>query len=125
MDKADTVTARVRAWVEGVLAQAADPGAADRTRPFLANLDRLAAAFPDEQRASAAAMIAPLEEALSEAGLPDAVAQAHVVYLLAVAAMHEHIRERTKPAKRDVDRLVGFCLAGLGINERSAPGPRR
>jgi AcrR family transcriptional regulator len=120
MDKADTVAAQMRAWVEGVLAQAADPEAADRTRPFLANLDRLAAAFPEEQRASAAAMIAPLEKALAAAGVTDAEQRAHLVYLLAVAAMHEHIRDRTKPARRDVDRLVEFCLAGLGIDGREA-----
>src|SRR3954464_11807351 len=40
---------RVRAWIQGVLAQAAHPGAAARTRPFLAHQDRLAELFPDEQ----------------------------------------------------------------------------
>ncbi|MGR6999734.1 TetR/AcrR family transcriptional regulator [Yinghuangia aomiensis] len=38
---------RVRAWIEGVLAQAGDPVAAARTRPFLAHQDRLAEPVPD------------------------------------------------------------------------------
>ena len=130
MAKASGVTDRVRAWVEGVLAQAADATAAGRTRPFLANLDRLAEGYPEEQRASAVAMVAPLEEALVSAGVPDPAAQAHLVYLVVVAAMHEHIRDRTKPAPRDVDRLVTFCLRALDLDEQTSQrssrrGPRR
>jgi len=40
----------VYAWIEGVLAQASRPDAAARTRPFVANQDRLSDAFPEEQR---------------------------------------------------------------------------
>lgn len=116
MAKTDTLAGQLRAWIEGVLAQAADPEAADRTRPFLANLDRLAGAYPDEQRASAEAMLAPLEEALSVAGRKDATEQARLVYLLAVAAMHEHIRERSKPSRREIEALVRFCLRALGVD---------
>ena len=41
---------QVRAWIEGVLAQAKDPVAASRTRPFVVSPDRLAEAFPAEMR---------------------------------------------------------------------------
>src|SRR5579863_1636924 len=43
---------QVRAWVEGVLAQAADPGAAARTRPWVTSEQRLSELFPEEQQAS-------------------------------------------------------------------------
>ena len=46
MNKATTAADRVRAWIEGVLAQASDTRAAGRTRPFLTDQDRLAEAFP-------------------------------------------------------------------------------
>ena len=52
MNKATTAADRVRAWIEGVLAQASDKRAAGRTRPFLTDQDRLAEAFPREQQAS-------------------------------------------------------------------------
>jgi AcrR family transcriptional regulator len=52
MNKATTAADRVRAWIEGVLAQASDTRAAGRTRPFLTDQDRLAEAFPREQQAS-------------------------------------------------------------------------
>src|SRR5207253_3243172 len=48
---------KVRAWVEGVLAQASRPEARTRTLPFVANEDRLAATFPAEQQASVDALV--------------------------------------------------------------------
>ena len=44
MQRVDTPEARVRAWIEGVLAQASDARAAGRTRPFVKGQDRLAEA---------------------------------------------------------------------------------
>jgi AcrR family transcriptional regulator len=116
MAKAQGPAGQVRAWVEGVLAQATDPEAAARTRPFLANLDRLAEQYPDEQRASVELMIEPLAEAVTDLGdgtgpaWPDAVA----IYHLAVGAMHSHIRDGTAPSAGEVEHLVGFVLAALG-----------
>src|SRR5207237_8753121 len=52
VDRAATPEAGLRAWIEGVLAQADDPQAAARTRPFLANQDRLAEPLPEAQQAS-------------------------------------------------------------------------
>ncbi|WP_345677107.1 TetR/AcrR family transcriptional regulator [Yinghuangia aomiensis] len=115
---------RVRAWIEGVLAQAGDPVAAARTRPFLAHQDRLAEQFPTEQRNSAEAMIGPLREVLAEvyasagaadAGRPDADADALTVYRLTVACLHDHLRARTAPGPEETARVVEFALRGLGL----------
>ncbi|WP_328405047.1 TetR family transcriptional regulator [Streptomyces sp. NBC_00390] len=113
----------VRAWIEGVLAQAADRRAAARTRPFLAHVDRLAARFPDEQRASEEAMIQPLALALREAAATgvlngagegaDHDRDARTVYLLTIAVLHEHLRTGTRPETAETDHLVRFALAGL------------
>jgi len=40
------------AWIAGMLAQAADPEAAARTRPFVVNSARLAELYPEQQQAS-------------------------------------------------------------------------
>ena len=50
MAKADTAEGKLRAWIEGVMAQASDETAAAKTRPFLANLDRLAEQYPRTSR---------------------------------------------------------------------------
>src|SRR5207247_2558994 len=52
MARARSRDGRIRAWIEGVLAQASRPDAASRTRPFFANEDRLASTFADEHQAS-------------------------------------------------------------------------
>ncbi|MGW9212016.1 TetR family transcriptional regulator [Embleya sp. NPDC055664] len=63
MSAADDVAGKVVVWIEGVPAQAGDPVAAARTRPFMDHQHRLAELFPAEQRESVEAMIRPLREA--------------------------------------------------------------
>jgi AcrR family transcriptional regulator len=123
MSRTSDPVAAVRAWIEGVLAQAADARAAARTRPFLTHVDRLAARFPDEQRASEQTMITPLVSALREAAalglLPgagrggDVERDARTTYLLTIAALHEHLRTGTRPGPAETGHLVAFVLGGL------------
>ena len=107
MARADTGEKKVAEWIEGVMAQAADPTAAARTRPFVANQDRLAEAFPDDHQASVDALVQQLAEALDG----DRRA-AEAIYLLTMAALHKHLTYGTRPTRADVASLVQFCLGG-------------
>src|SRR3989442_1375242 len=89
------------------LTQAADPPAAARTRPFVANQDRLAEAFPDDHQASVDALVRQLAGALDG----DRRA-AEAIYLLTMAALHKHLTYGTRPTRTDVASLVQFSLAG-------------
>lgn len=103
---------RVRAWIEGVLAQARDADAAAATRPFAVNGDRLSARFPDEAQRSRDRVLAPL---VAEVRERDALA----VYHLAMGVLHDALRERRPPTRADVDHIVEFALRGTGRwNER-------
>src|ERR1700686_231556 len=66
MARATSPSDKVRAWIEGVLAQASNPEAAARTRPFLVNQDRLPEAFPEEQQASVDLLVGLLIDSLEE-----------------------------------------------------------
>jgi AcrR family transcriptional regulator len=121
MAQATTPIGRVRAWIEGVLAQATNPEAAARTRPFAVHGDRLTDQFPAEQRASVAELSDLLRTAIDAAveadDLPadtDAARGADVVYHLAMGRMHQHLISRTTPHARDTEHLVRFALRGLG-----------
>jgi AcrR family transcriptional regulator len=114
MARATTVAGRVRAWIEGVLAQASDPGAAARTRPFVANQDRLADAFPDEQRASVELLLALLIDALP-GKRADRRRDAEAIYRLTFGTLHHHLTHRTEPAQADIDHLVRFVLRAIGV----------
>lgn len=103
----DGVDERVAAWVRGVLAQAGDADAARRTRPFVTDIERLHQEFPREQEASERQLIDQL------AGLLDDRSDwAPTIYTLVFAELGRHLRAESAPSEADVERVVGFALAG-------------
>jgi AcrR family transcriptional regulator len=118
MRKASDPQGEIAAWISGVLTQATDAEAAARTRPFMANLDRIAEQYPDEQRRSVDVLVELLVDAVTRLrGLPeptiDERGDAEAIYHLTVGAMEEYIRYRTAPTDDQVSRLSAFALAGL------------
>lgn len=118
MERAASAEGRVRAWIEGVLAQASDPDAAARTRPFLANQDRLAEAFPDEQQASVDLLTGLLAGAIArlpgiKAKRRDSRRDAEAIYYLVFGKLHHHLIHHSQPAAGEVDHLVRFSLNGI------------
>jgi AcrR family transcriptional regulator len=115
MQKATTPEARVRAWIEGVLAQSADARAAGRTRPFVADQDRLAEAFPREQQASVDLLVDLLATAIVPLhGTANARDDAVVVYRAVFATLRDHLIHDTRPTTAETGHLVQFCLQGVG-----------
>lgn len=119
MQKAKGASGQVRAWIEGVLAQAAQPDAAARTRPFFANEDRLAERFPAEHRASVELLVGQLASAvraLRPGAKTKAEAQrdAEAIYELTFGVLHRHLTQRTRPAAAEIDHIVRFALRGAG-----------
>src|SRR6266568_579159 len=115
MAKASTPADRVRAWIEGVFAQAADDRAAHRTKPFVANQDRLADQFPVEQQASVDLLLGLLIEPLSKLTGADARLvrrDAEAIYQATFGALRGHLMRGTRPGKPEIDHLVRFCLRG-------------
>ena len=117
MRRVEAGTARVRAWIEGVLEQARNPDAAENTRPFAINGARLNDRFPAETAASSARLDAPLRQAIIDAG-GDPVRDTAAIHELAMGTMHRLLRDRETPSPADVEHIVGFALAGL-----AAPAP--
>jgi AcrR family transcriptional regulator len=131
MASAATPEDQVRAWIEGVLAQATHPEAASRTRPFVANQDRLAEAFPEEHQASIDLLIGLLAGAIEK--IPDgatgktrrrneARADATATYHLAFGMLHSHLTYRTQPRAAQIDHLVRFSLSGIRGPSRTTRG---
>jgi AcrR family transcriptional regulator len=119
MEKADGPERQLRAFVEGVMAQATDRTAAARTRPFVVQQDRLADRFGDQQRTSVARLVELLHEPVAALGSGTNVERdAMAIYQLSFATMEQHVRDRTTPAKAEVEHLVRFCLRALGVTVR-------
>lgn len=127
MQKASSPAARVRAWIEGVLAQAANPEAAARTRPFLANRDRLAERFPAQQQASVDRLVDLLAGAIEALprGKRDARRarrDAQAIYDVTFGALHTHLTHGTRPAPAELEHVVGFCLDAVGAGKGNKRG---
>jgi AcrR family transcriptional regulator len=112
---------RMQALIEGVLAQAADPEAANRTRPFLvhkARLNQERARLGQDINAGLLDLIArEIEAARKAAGTPldDVTLDAEFVQLLLMAAMEQHILDGTAPEPREKKALHAFCVRALQI----------
>jgi AcrR family transcriptional regulator len=114
MAKGATPEARVRRWVEGILAQAADEDAATTTRAVMWNAGSVSDQVATERPSTAAALAALLLEPLAALGSADpegdAVLAAHAV----MGRLSDCLGRRTRPTRREVERTVAFCLAAVG-----------
>lgn len=119
MGKARNPEGKLRAWISGMLAQAADPEAAERTRPFLVGLPRLRETFPAEHAESEAVLIALLVEVIAagvESGTMASAAperDALAIYQLTLGAMEAHLFARTTPTRAETTHVVDFALRAL------------
>ena len=102
---------QVRRWIEGVLAQARNPEAAEATRPFAINGARLADRYPDDLAATRAELLITLAPSVRALGGSDD--NASLVCELALARMNDAIAHRRRPNTQEVEHLVEFCLAGV------------
>jgi len=119
MRNADSAADRLRAWIEGVLAQATNAAAAARTRPWVLSEQHLSTLFSEEQLSSVDLLVGLLHEPIrglrgSSNGSPEQVASvATIVYRLTFATLRAHLAAGTKPTKDEVCELVSFCLQGV------------
>ncbi len=112
-------TARVRAWIRGLLEQALNPEAAAATRPFTLSRDQLATRFPDEvaesERQLTGLVAAAIREGQAAGDLATTTPErdAESLYHLAMGWIHARLREPEPPDRDDADRLIEFAMAGL------------
>lgn len=99
---------RVAEWVRGFLAQASDPEAARRTRPFVVETERLHERFPAEQAQSEQMLVDQLAALLG-----DRAAWAPLVYTLVVGELERLLRGAGSADERAGEQLVAFVLAGV------------
>jgi AcrR family transcriptional regulator len=115
MTKERTPDGQVRRWIEGALAQVADP--------HLISMSRAAAGqvsgAPD-WRAAADETMRPMRDLLTEPvaalGSKDIRRDTDAVFHCTVAAMRRYLDAAQRPNPDDVDHLVQFCLRGLGVS---------
>jgi len=119
MAKEQAPAGKVRRWVEGTLAQVADP--------HLMSMSRAAAgqiAATTNWRAADDEIMRPLRDLLTEPvaalGSADVHRDADAVFYCTAAAMRRYLDSADRPSRADIDHLVRFCLRGLGVTRPRA-----
>ncbi len=113
MARAEPGAGQVRAWVEGVCAQARNVDAAANTRPFLVNGARLAERYPDATATQRDRVVAPLRAAVAAVG-GDPDRDADAIYHVAMGRTEDAIARRVIPSRDDVAHTVAFALRAIG-----------
>lgn len=104
---------KVARWIEGTLAQVADP--------HLISMSRAAAGqmSPTNWPSTDQEMMRPLRELLTEPvaalGSTDVDRDVEAVFCCTAAAMRRYVGSADRPEPGDIAHLVGFCLRGLGV----------
>jgi AcrR family transcriptional regulator len=122
MAKAPTPADKVRRFVEGVMAQAADDNIAATTRAVLWNGGSLTERL-GTSRSSPAASLAPLlRDPFALLGSPDPDADAMLAAHAAVGRLSDFLAQRVRPTRAEIDRIAEFCLAAVTARPQA---PRR
>jgi AcrR family transcriptional regulator len=117
--RVDGASAKLRAWIDGVLRQAQDPEAARRTRPFAVTGRRLEARFPEQFAKSQLVITKPLAEII-RAGIRERVFEsrrpdddAQIIYDAVFLRQNRHLLLCTAPTRKATDDLHDFALRAL------------
>lgn len=109
---------KIARWIEGTLAQVADPQLVSMSRAALNQMSITARTGPADD------IMAPMRDLLVEPatalGGSDPQRDADAVFQLTSATMRKYVGSTKAPSTSDIDHLVRFCLGGLGVTRKDA-----
>ena len=101
-------------WIEGTLAQVADPHLISMSRAAAGQMSANA-----NWRAADQEMMRPLRDLLMEPvaalGRNDVDRDVNAVFSCTAAMMRRYVGSTVRPDAADIAHLVQFCLRGLGV----------
>ncbi|AZP79785.1 TetR/AcrR family transcriptional regulator [Mycobacterium avium] len=114
MAKEATPRGKIARWIEGTLAQVADPHLISMTRAAAGQMSA-----GTSWRAADQEMMRPLRELLVEPvaalGSSDVDRDVEAVFSCTAAALRRYVGSAQQPAPDDIAHVVRFCLRGLGV----------
>jgi AcrR family transcriptional regulator len=114
MDKESRPRDKVARWIEGTLAQVADPHLISMSRAVAGQMSA-----GTNWRAPDQEMMRPLRDLLVEPiaalGSGDVDRDVEAVFSCTVATMRRYVGSAERPHAADIAHVVRFCLSGLGV----------
>lgn len=111
MAKEPSPEGRVRRWVEGVLAQAADDEVAATTLAVLWNGGSVGEGLPSGRPSASDPLATLLREPFAALGSRDPGLGAALAAHAVVGRLSDHLWGRTRPSPADIDHVTDACLA--------------
>lgn len=118
MAKETTPERKIRRWISGALAQVADPELIGMSRALVGQMSDSDSRRMAEQEIMASMrnlLVAPIQDL----GRPDPARDADAIFVCTVGTMRRYVASTDRPGRKDIDHLVAFCLAGLGVTAGS------
>ncbi|PPJ25794.1 hypothetical protein C5E45_19365 [Nocardia nova] len=106
---------RVRAWIDGVLAQIEDPRLSELSAVILWNVGQVARGESEIEPVGYARILELLATILADAGIADHERTALFVQTLVLGMTSRYHDSGTVPTAADREHLVRFCLRGIAI----------
>jgi AcrR family transcriptional regulator len=106
---------KIARWIEGTLAQVAEPDLISKSRAAAGQMSAAA-----NWRAADQEMMRPLRDLLTEPvaalGSSDVNRDVEAVFCCAAATMRRYMGSAQRPGPDDIAHVVQFCLNGLGVS---------
>jgi AcrR family transcriptional regulator len=110
MDKEPTPQRKIARWIEGALAQLADPHLLSMSRAAAGQISADAKVDEEIMRPMRELLVPPV----SALGSKDVRRDADAVFYCTATVMRRYLDAHLRPGPDDVAHLVRFCLRGLG-----------
>jgi AcrR family transcriptional regulator len=121
MAKAPSPEGRVRRWVEGVLAQAADDEVAATTLAVLWNGGSVGEGLPSGRPSASDPLATLLRGPFAALGSRDPDLDAALAAHAVVGRLSDHLWGRTRPSRADIDHVADACLAIAAAGRKDRP----
>lgn len=115
MDKASAPDAKVRRWVQGVLAQA-DDEIAETTLAVLFNAGGAGASSASGRHPASGSLATLLHEPFAGLGSSSPALAASFVTHAVLGRLSDHLWARTRPSRQELEQLTALCLAAAGTS---------
>ena len=106
-----TPEGRIRRWVEGILAQAADEDVASTTLAVMWNAGSVGVGTASGPPSPSAPLASLVRESFEQLGSENPELDASLAAHAVVGAMSDHLWRRARPSEADTDHIVAVCLA--------------
>ena len=104
---------QVRRWVDGVMAQAADPEIAATTLAVLWNAGGAGQGVASSPPSASAPLASLLRDPFAALGSADPELDASLVAHAVVGRLSDHLWAGAGPTEADIDHIAEFCLAAI------------